>query len=199
MKKSTKIIIAVIAAIIIIAIIVMAFIMNNKTEKNQNTQLPEVNNAEDLSTLLDKIYDGIKTDIFNVETRTIDLEDTTSVKSYTGLEDAQNLEYAVASEPMISSQAYSLILAKVKEGTNPSEIAKEMSENINMRKWICVSAEKLYATNSGNIVFLVMTNEEMATSVYESFKSLAGNLGEVYEKVAEEEELPEDMSFPIPQ
>ena len=199
MKKTTKIIIAVVAVIVIIAIIAIALIMNNKTEKGETTQLPEVNSAEELSTLVDKIYDGIETDIFNVETRTIDLDDTTSVKSYTGLENGQNLEYAVASEPMINAQAYSLILAKVKQGVNANEVAKDMSENIDMRKRICVSAEKLYATNSGDIIFLVMTNEEMATKVFNNFKTLYGDVGEVYEMMEVEKEQPLDMSFPIPQ
>ena len=61
-----------------------------------------------------------------------------AVKSATGLENANDLEYIVISEPMITSQAYSLVLAKVKEGKNASEIAKTMNENIDARKWICV-------------------------------------------------------------
>ena len=143
MNKKTKISISVVLVLAIIAIIAIAFMANNKPEENKTSQLPEIKNSEELSNLLTKIYDGVETEIFSVETRTIDLEDATSVKSYTGLEDAQNLEYAVVSEPMIRSQAYSLILAKVKEGVDANEVAKEMSEKIDMRKWICVSAEKL--------------------------------------------------------
>ena len=52
---------------------------------------------------------------------------------------------------------------------------QEMLDNIDMDMWICVSADKLYITNSGNIIFLVMTNEEWATSVYNNFKKYVNN------------------------
>ena len=70
-----------------------------------------------------------------------------------------------------------------------------MSEKIDTRKWICVSAEKLYATSSGDVVFLIMTNEEMATPIYEKFKTLAGNVNEVYEKTGIKELRIEDNPF----
>ena len=93
----------------------------------------------------------------------------------------------------MTSQAYSLVLAKVKAGINANEIAKQMSENVDQRKWICVSAEKVYATSSGDIVFLVMSSEEKAKPIYEKFKTLSGNIGQEYEKSEEEIELPEEM------
>ena len=68
-----------------------------------------------------------------------------------------------------------------------------MSENIDTRKWICVSAEKLYATSSGDIVFLVMSSEEMAKPVYDAFKAKVGKVGQEYDKAEVVEELPEDM------
>ena len=68
-----------------------------------------------------------------------------------------------------------------------------MKENIDTRKWICVSAEKVYSTSSGDIVCLVMSSEEMAKPVYEKFKELAGNVGEEYTKTEEEIDLPPEM------
>ena len=50
-----------------------------------------------------------------------------------------------------------------------------MLDNINMNKWICVSAEKLYITNNGNVIFLVMSSEEIAKPVYENFKKYVNN------------------------
>ena len=114
----------------------------------------------------------------------------------TGLESGEKLEYLVASEPMISSQAYSLILAKVKQGENANEIAKEISEKVNPSKWICVSAEKIYATNSGDIVFVIMSSEEWAKPIYEKFKKLAENVGQEYEKTVEAPNL--DTAIPLP-
>ena len=127
------------------------------------------------------------------QSQILDITNNDSVKYITGLENGTNFEYVVVSEPLMSSQAYSLVLAKVKSGINADEIAKQMSENIDTRKWICVEAEKLYATSSGDIVFLVMSNEGIAKPIYERFKSLAGNINQVYEKTAEEIDLPPEM------
>ncbi len=205
MNKTTKIIIAVVVVVAVIAVVAVVLAMGGKST-NSKTNLPEVSSMEDLTNLVSKVYDSITAPqiMYNVETRDIDLTDSTIVKSYTGLENGEKLEYAVVSEPMINAQAYSLIMAKVKDGVNANEVAKEMSEKIDTRKWICVTAKQLYATSSGNIVFLVMTdNEGMATVAYESFKNLAGTIGEEYERTTEDDELPPDTDtgvvFPVPQ
>ena len=205
MNKTTKIIIAVVVIVAVIAVVAVIFAMADKTTIgiSSATNLPEVSSVEDLTNLVSKVYEGVTVEIYNVETRDIDLTDSTIVKSYTGLENGENLEYAVVSEPMINAQAYSLIMAKVKDGVNANEVAKEMSEKIDTRKWICVTAKQLYATSSGNIVFLVMTDKEKATGVYESFKALAGAVGEEYERATEDDELPLDtdtgIGIPVPQ
>ena len=197
MKKSTKITIALIIAIAIIAVIAIILISSKSSENI------DVNSQEDLENLMNKVYDGVTADLYNVETRSIDLSDSISVQSYTGLENGDDFEYAVVSEPLINAQPYSFILAKVRDGVNANNIANEMSEKVDPRKWICVSASKIYATSSGNIVFLVMSDDEKASSVYESFKSVVGTVGEVYEKSVEDGELPPDtdtgVSFPVPQ
>ncbi len=200
MSKKNKIIMIVVLVIVFVAVIAVSAIFIPKIGKNEKSNLPQISNEQDLVNLVNKVYEGITTDLYNVNTTAIDLTDSASVKSYTGLENGQDFEYAVVSEPFINAQAYSLIIAKVKDGVNANEIAKKMSEEIDTRKWICVSAEKVYATSSGDIVFLIMTNEEMAKSVYDSFKNLAGTTGEVYEKTAEEEVLPSDNAiFQIPE
>lgn len=188
MKKSTKIIIATVVVIAIIAVIVAVVLMNQKPKTN----LPAVNSAEDLTALINKVYEGQDNNTLPaLATQTIDVTDNTLVKAFTGLENGNDLQYLAVSEPMMSSRAYSFVLAKVKDGVNANEIAKQMSEKIDTRKWICVSAEKLYATNSANIVCLVMSDEETAKPIYEKFKTLAGTIGQEYEQT-EEIELPPD-------
>ena len=177
MKKSTSIIIAVVAS------------------KNNKTAL-QINNAEDLSALVDKIYEGEENVLSSLQTQVIDVKDADAVKMITGLENGDKLEYLVASEPMISSQAYSLILAKVNKGENVNEVAKNIFESVNPSKWICVSAEKIYATNSGDVIFLIMSSEEWAKPLYEKFKKLAENVGQEYEKTVEEPNI--DTAIPLP-
>ena len=190
MNKTVKTILIAIVAVVLVVAIVVAVLMVNKKPK---TNLEPVTSGDDLVALVDKIYEGQGELYSSLMTQVVDVTDNDSVPYFTGLENGDDLEYLAVSEPMMMSQAYSLVLAKVKDGVDANAVAKEMSENIDTRKWICVSAEKLYATSSGDVVFLIMTNEEMATPVYEKFKTLAGNVNEVYEKTEEEIQLPEDM------
>ncbi len=191
MNKTVKIAIIIVIAI---AIILGIYVVNSLTNKKPKTNLDPIENAEDLVGLVDKIYEEIPEDqLPMLQSQILDVTNNDSVKYITGLENGTNFEYVVVSEPLMSSQAYSLVLAKVKSGINADEIAKEMSENIDTRKWICVEAEKLYATSSGDIVFLVMSNEDTAKPIYERFKTLAGNINQVYEKTAAEIDLPPEM------
>lgn len=188
MNKTTKIVIAV-ATILVVAILIVVLVKNAKT----NSLTLNINNAQDLSSLVDKIYKGVKTEMPSVQTEKIDVTDADMVKAFTGLDNVNDIDALVVSEPLMSSQAYSLVLVKVKEGVNANSLAKTMNENINIRKWICVSAEKVYTTTSGNIICLVMSNADIAKDVYDSFKALAGSVGQEYERTEEEVELPPEM------
>ena len=186
MKKSTK-------AIVVIAIIVVAVLVVLFFNPGSSSNLPTINSADDLNKLVDSIYANVTDEMPSVMSQPIDVTDKDTVNYMTGLENGDELEYLVVSEPMMSSQAYSLVVAKVKSGVNASKVAETMKNNINTRKWICVSAEKLYATNSGDVVFLIMTRADLAESILNSFKSLAGNIGQLFEKTEQEVELPADM------
>jgi len=186
MKKTIIVIIAVLVVIAIAA----ALILLPKSTSNSNLNIAS---AEDLNKLVEDIYAGVTLEMPGVMTQPIDVTDKDTVSYMTGLGNGDELEYLVVSEPMMSSQAYSMVIAKVKSGVNASKVAETMKDNIDTRKWICVSAEQLYAANSGDVVFLVMTNKELADAVYNSFKTLAGGIGQEFEKVEQQTELPADM------
>ena len=190
MNKTVKIIIAVVIAIVaVVAILVGVFAFSNSKPKSNLT----INSAEDLTTLVDQIYAGVSIEMPMLMTMPVDITDVDSVKYMTGLENVENVEFAVVSEPMMSSQAYSMVLVKAKDGADVDEMAKSMNENIDERKWICVTAEKIYTATSGNVICLVMSNADTAKTVFESFKTIAGGIGEEFERTAEEPEMPEDM------
>lgn len=189
MSKKNIIITFIVVILILILVGVIYFVKNSNTKTN----LPQINSADDLVALIDKIYEGEEENIpSSVQTQIIDVTDSAMVQSFTGLENGTDLEYLVVSEPMISSQAYSFVIAKTKDGVNSNEIAKKINDNVDYRKWICVSAEKVYTTSSGNIICLVMSDENRAKLIYEKFKVLVGNIGQEYEKT-EEIELPPEM------
>lgn len=175
MKKTTLIIVI---AIVVIAAVIGALLFVKPTAKSNLN----ITSAQDLTTLIDSIYKGVTIEMPGVMSNEVDVTDAEMVKFTTGLENGNELEYLVVSEPMMSSQAYSLVLAKVKSGANASKIAETMKDNIDTRKWICVTAEKVYATSSGDVVFLVMTRTDLADAVYNSFKTLAGSVGTEFER-----------------
>ncbi|MBQ2835931.1 MAG: hypothetical protein IJE68_03770 [Clostridia bacterium] len=187
MSKTTKIILAVVA-VAVVALVGVILMMNSKPASNLS-----VNSAEDLTALVDQIYEGVSIEMPMLMTQELDMTDAETVKYFTGLENINDIEYVVASEPMMTSQAYSLMLVKVKDGVDADAIAKSMNENVDERKWICVTAEKIYSVASGDVVCLVMSNEQTAKTVYDSFKTLAGSVGQEFERSAEEPEMPEDM------
>ena len=77
----------------------------------------------ELSELLDKMY-AIKGPDFDVETDTVDFDDEYAVSSYTGLtmDDVKKLDAAIVSEPMMGSQAYSLVLVRLKDKADNGRI-----------------------------------------------------------------------------
>ena len=192
MKKKNIVIIAVVAIIALVIVAGIIFFVNGNKDSKTNLK---IESAEDLSNLVNEIYKGKEESLPKLNTQIVDVSDANVVKSVTGLENGDKLKYLVVSEPMMSSQAYSLVLAQVKDKSEANNIAKMMLDNIDTRKWICVSAEKVYATNSGDVVCLVMSNEEWAKPVYESFKSFAKTVGKEYTKEEEMQDLPDELLY----
>ena len=167
------------------------------TNSSENTEPINVQSVQELTTLVDKIYEGLE--LFpSLATMELDLTDMEMVTYETGLTSVEDVDGIVVSAPMMSSQAYSMILVKAKDASKADLIAKEMNDNVNPNKWICVSAEKVYATSCGNVAFLVMTNADMADDVYENFKKVAGNVGTEYSRENAMDEMPvqDDMMIP---
>ena len=153
---------------------------DNGGNSNSNVQ---INSTTDMENLINQVYEGQETVLpTSLMTQVVDMSNIDIVTSYTGLTSTENIDAVVVSEPMMSSQAYSFVLVKVKDGADANAIAKEMSEKVDTRKWICVEAEKLYATSSGNLVALVMASDEWATPVYNSLKEILGTTNEEYVK-----------------
>jgi hypothetical protein len=101
-----------------------------------------------------------------------------SITYYTGLADDSKVAEVAISEPMMG-QAYSLVLVKVADGADAAEVAKEMFDNIDQRKWICVEADTKTAACTENVAFLFMVNSDFAEqvsteSMLEAFKAAVG-------------------------
>ncbi len=191
MKKTT---IAIISVLVIIAIIVGAVIaiQSSKKDNTDNNKEVKLQTADDMVNMLNTIYSKETVQLPQLETAVIDVTDEVQVATYTGLQSNENVEELVVSVPFINAQAYSVAVVKVKENADIEKMKQEMKDNIDMRRWICVSAEKLYITNYENVIFLVMSSEELAKPVYDEFKNFVGN------KIGQELEKSEDTGIDLP-
>lgn len=191
-KKNRKGAIAfvILSIVLVIAIIVGAVYAIYRNQPKTYTQI--VSSTDDMQNMINTIYEGVEAELPpTLNTQVVDISNVDILKSYTGLSSNENIDAVVVSEPMIGSQAYSLVLVKVKDGQDANAIAKEMSENIDTRKWICVEAEKLYATSQDNLAVLIMASDEWATPVSNRIKEILTYHGEEYTR--ESISAPEDQ------
>ena len=154
------------------------------------------NTPKDINDIINTINKNNKNVLPELETMKVDIKNIDEVTSYTGLKTNDGIESIVVSVPLITAQAYSVAIVKVKDNANVEKIKQEMLDNIDMRRWICVSAEQLYITNSGNVIFSVMADKDIAKAVYNDFKKYVNNnIGKELEKSNNEEniELPSEM------
>lgn len=180
MNKKTKILLGILILLIVILVIVGGILLLNKNEANNSFN---VSSADDMGDLITELYSGLEGRLpTSLNSMEIDIKNIELVKTYTGLDNVDGIEHIVVSEPIISSQAYSLILVKSDSKEKADEIAKNMNEKVDTNKWISVSAEKVYSTSNGDLTILVMSSEEWAKPVYDRFKELAGTTGNEYER-----------------
>lgn len=188
MKKQNIFIIGLILLAVISFII---FILVSGSGNKGSVETPK-----DINDIINTLNKNNKNVLPELETMKVDIKNIDEVTSYTGLKTNDGIESIVVSEPLITSQAYSVAIVKVKDNADVEKIKQEMLDNIDMRRWICVSAEQLYITNSGNVIFSVMADKDVAKAVYNDFKKYVNNnIGKELEKSNNEEntELPPKM------
>lgn len=188
MKKQNIFIIGLILLAVISFII---FILVSGSGNKGSVETPK-----DINDIINTINKNNKDVLPELETMKVDIKNIDEVTSYTGLKTNDGIESIVVSVPLITAQAYSVAIVKVKESADVEKIKQEMLDNIDMRRWICVSAEQLYITNSGNVIFSVMADKYIAETVYNDFKKYVNNnIGKELEKSNDEEniELPPEM------
>lgn len=112
-----------------------------------------------LCEILDAIYAESDPLYGSLETIGVDVVGAARLSYYTGLSDGSVFDAVIASEPMMSSQAYSMVIARVAEGQDAAAVARDILNNIDTRKWFCVSADDKAACVAGDIIMFVMVDE----------------------------------------
>ena len=121
-----------------------------------------------LEDIMTKVYENVPEDERPMMLSNIEITDE-NIESYLGTK----IEYkeVIASESMTGSIAHSVVLVRVKDNANVDKIMKEIKENVDPRKWICVEAENVIVKNKGDLIILIMANES-AFKLEEGFDNL---------------------------
>lgn len=91
---------------------------------------------------------------------------------YLGSSDISYKE-ALASEPLMSSVAHSVVLVRANSVKDVDNIKKEIKEKIDPRKWVCVGVDEknVLVESKGDLVILIMDNK-YATTIRDNFLNL---------------------------
>ena len=94
----------------------------------------------------------------------VDLTDTSedglwAIKSFTGLENAEQISDVAVFEPMMGSIPFSLVMVRAKTDATKT-LAETMKSSIDQRKWVCVEADDLKVTAFGDVVMLIMVGSD---------------------------------------
>ena len=152
MKSGMKIIVTIIIAIIVILVL---GIITNVIRNN---------------IIMKKLYENISEDEMPLlET----VEVTKENQEYYLGNVSFNYQEALASEPVMSSIAHSVVLIRLKDTKNIESIKKEIKEKVDPNKWICVGVEdkNVIVVSKGNLILLVM-DDEYATQIRDNFLNL---------------------------
>ena len=189
-NKKNIIIGCLIGGLVVLAGVIFAITSNKESKTNETLQT-----AGDIKKMLETIYKNLADELPELTTEEINLKESELVESLTGLKSTDDINTLIVSEPVMGSQALEVAVIKTKEKTDITSMMQNIKDNVDMSRWICVSAEKLYIVNSGDVIFMVMADDDWAKSIYDEFvKYMDNKVGKTLEKGATLEELPDEYN-----
>lgn len=162
----------------------------NKPE--ETTAAPAVQLEGTLEEIANKVIENTTTiEMMLMPPTAVDFSDVEAAKYYIGVDPTEKVDSAVFVDPMIGSIPFSMAVIKAKEGVDVEALKNEVLEGIDLRKWVCVSAEKAIVSNCGNTIIMVMSTEVIADDVYNAFNIVAsGNASPAITRAGEVNEEP---------
>ena len=142
-----------------------------------NEAAPAVTAPEGTSEeLINKVYENVTVEL-SLMTMPIDIADLETLTWLTSLESAEGLVDAAINEPMMGSQAYSMVMVRTESAEKAAEVAQHMFDNIDMGKWICVRATEKQAVICDNLVMFIMLDPQYGVTtdqIVEAFTTVCG-------------------------
>ena len=122
-----------------------------------------------LKYILAKVYEGFGEDELPSLNNTQITKD--NMAYYLGV-DTIDFKEAIASEPLISSIAHSVVVLRVADGVDIEQAKQEIKDNVNPAKWVCVEAEKVIVDSNDDVIILIMASNDTADKILNNFKNL---------------------------
>lgn len=126
-----------------------------------------------LEEIMTKVYSTVPEDDKPTSLSNIEVNEE-NIEGFLGTSDIEYDEI-LASEPMITSIAHSVVLVRTKENADVEAIKNKIKENINPRKWICVGVEPddVIIENKGDLIIVILVNSEnVRNEIIKEFRSL---------------------------
>ncbi len=140
----------------------------DNNDNNQN-QTPTANLTLTPTEIVQKMYEGFGEDeLPMLGDRELVAEELEYNLGLTEL----NFKEGVVNEPMMGSIAHSVVVVRVNEGVDVEATVADIKAKVNPRKWVCVEAETVLVESKGDIIVLVMSNNDTATRMMDNFKKL---------------------------
>lgn len=140
------------------------------------SEIPEADT--ELAALVDSIYEKHPVEIMMPQTVAIDPANPDWMMYNAGLDSdtAALVDAAVFSESATGSQAYSLVIARVKDAADAQTVADTMLGSIDPAKWICVMADQQYCNVYGDLVVYCMADSGLldASAVMDAATAVLG-------------------------
>ncbi len=122
-----------------------------------------------------ELYEGIKEeDKFPVQEIEITEENKTQ---FLGKNFKAKIKEGIASEPMMSSIAHSLVIVTLEDGEDVEQAKKDIESSLEGRdglkaKWLCVEPETTWTETYGNTIIFVMTSEMYSANFEKNLENL---------------------------
>lgn len=137
------------------------------TKKEESAGQPEGELTEIIAGIYEKadLPEGFREGLDSFET--FELTEDMEV-SILGTDEIDYTE-AAASIPMISPNAFQLVLLRVEED-NVDTVKQQLKDHADLNKWVCVSAETMLIESRGNVIFFVMGDNDTAYALNSAFQ-----------------------------
>lgn len=177
MSKKLIIIIAIIAVIAIVAVVLGTVVLKDRPAEDNKEASAEENkenlaeNVEGtLEEIMTKVYAGIPEENLPMALSNMEVN-AENVEGFLG---TANIEYkeALANESMVGSIAHSVVLVRLNDAKDADATVQTIKDNVNPRKWICIEASNVVVKHKGNLVILIMSNEDLAPKLEANFDNL---------------------------